>query len=262
MKNRENFTLGLALGSGGAKGMAHVGAIKAFEEEGLDFKIISGTSIGSIVGAFYAKGYSADDMLSLLNEIDLSKIKLATEIALGIVDIYEIIFQFLGGAYFSDLKKDFSVVAVDALKGEEVVFTEGDLSMALASSSAVPPIKPILHDGKILVDGAFLNYVPADLVRYLGADFVLSINLGKGKDTNQEIKSKLDKTLPENKIPYTNRSKKCYQYSDYVIHPNLSKFSSFSLGSLESMYEIGYETAKREMKEILKTIKTRKRYKS
>ena len=257
LKNK--FKIGLALGSGGAKGLAHVGAIKAFEEEGIEFDLIAGTSIGSIVGALYAKGYCADDMLSLLEEVGITDPQFMIMFAIGFIDLSDVINKFTGGAHFSDLKKPFKAVAVDVDRGKEVVLDEGELSTALASSSAIPPIRPIERDGRKLVDGAFLNCVPADVVKEMGADFVLSINLGKGFETNQGIKSALDETYPKNNIPLCNRSEKCYKFSDFILEPDLSSYGSASIKDLDEIYKIGYDLAKNKAKEIKKAIKNKRK---
>ncbi len=259
MKKRNLIKLGLALGSGGAKGLAHVGAIKAFEEEGIEFDLIAGSSIGSIVGALYAKGYSSGDMLSLLNEVAFSDAQFMFAIMLGSVGLSDIINKFTGGAHFSDLKKPFKAVAVDVDEGKEVILEKGDLSKALAASSAVPPFSPVTVDGVRLVDGAFLNYVPSDVVKDMGADFVLSINLGKGYDTNQVIKRALDEIYPKNGVPLTERSWQCYKYSDFVLEPDLSGFTSSSIREVDKMYQIGYLTAKENISEIKKLISKKRK---
>ena len=248
--NKKKFKIGLSLGSGGAKGLAHLGALKAFEEEGISFDVVAGTSIGSIVGALYAKGYSSDDMISLIKEVGFADTQMMLMFALGAINLTEVINKFTGGAYFSDLKKPFKAVAVDMDEGKEVIFSEGELAVALASSSAIPPFPPVKVQGKRLVDGAYLNYVPSDVVKDMGADVVLAINLGAGKDTNQGIKRALDELYPENNVPLCDRSRQCYEYSDLVLEPDLSQFSSSSLRGLDEMYAIGYDTAKEKMQEI------------
>ena len=251
--------LGIAFGSGGAKGSAHLGALKAFEEEGFEFDVIAGTSIGSIVGALYAKGYSSSDMVALFREIIEGDPTLVLSFSLGVISLTEIINRFTGGAHFSDLKKPFRAVAVDALKGEEVVMGEGELSSALAGSSAIPPLKPIYRDGKLLVDGAFLNYVPSDVVKNLGADFVLAINLGKGADSNKKIKGDLDDIYPSNNVPYANRSKKCYEFADFVLEPDLGGYTSMSLSGIDEMFKIGYKSAKAQIENIRELIENKRK---
>ncbi len=257
--NKDSIKIGVAFGSGGAKGMAHLGVLKAFEEEGISFDLVAGTSIGSIVGALYAKGYTSCDMQELLKEVILNDMQMTLLFALGMINLKDIINKFTGGAYFSDLKKPFKAVAVDLDAGKEVVISEGELATALASSSAIPPFPPVQAYGKRLVDGAYLNYVPSDVVKEMGADVIIAINLGAGKDTNQGIKRALDEIHPNNGVPLTDRSWQCYKYSDFVLEPDLSNFSTSALGGLEEMYEIGYKTAKEKMNKIKEIISKKRK---
>ena len=258
-KGRKDLKIGIAFGSGGAKGTALLGALKAFEEEGISFDVIAGTSIGSIAGALYAKGYSSDDMMALLKEVVIGDVQMALMLALGMINISEIINRFTGGAYFSDLKKPFKAVAVDMDEGKEVLLSEGELSIALAASSSVPPFPPVNLNGKRLVDGAFLNYVPSDVVKDMGADVVIAINLGKDQETNQVIKRTLDELHPNNGIPLTDRSVKCYKYADFVLEPDLGRFSTSSLRGLDDMYDIGYKAAKDKMGQIKAIISNKRK---
>ena len=253
-KNSDSFKIGLSLGSGGAKGMAHLGALKAFEEEGISFDVVAGTSIGSIVGALYAKGYTSDDMRALLKETLLGDMQITLMFALGMINLTDIINKFTGGAHFSDLKKPFKAVAVDLDEGKEVVLSSGELAVALASSSAIPPFPPVHAYGKRLVDGAFLNYVPSNVVKDMGANVIIAINLGADKETNQGIKRALDEIHPNNGIPLADRSWQCYKYSDFVLEPDLSSFSTSALRGLDEMYDIGYKTAKNKMSYIKEII--------
>ena len=254
MKKRK-LTLGIAFGSGGAKGTALIGALKAFEEEDLAFDIVAGTSIGSVVGALYAKGYSSDDMMNMKDELKLDDPRSLIAFTLGSVSLKGAINRIIGGAYFSDLKKPFTAVATNLETGEEVDMSSGELSGALAASCAIPPVfHAVSRDGLRLVDGAFVNYVPADIVKKNGADVVVSINLGKGKDTNAEIKRLLDEVYPHNGVKLCKRSAACYEYSDIVVEPDLSEFKSSSLSGLEEMYTRGYLAAKKAVGEIKKII--------
>lgn len=248
--------LGLALGSGGAKGAAILGVLKAFEEENIEFDVVAGTSIGSVVGALYAKGYTVGDMTRLKDSIRIEDPQNLLMLYLGGTGLTGIMRKITGGAYFDDLVKPFRAVATDLDSGEEVVMGYGEVSTAIAASSAIPPaFRPVVRDGRRLVDGAFVNYVPADVTRTLGAERVISVNLGTGNDTNQSIKKTLDEMYPENGVRLQNRSRQCYEYSDLVIAPPLDGFSSADVRRLDDMYEIGYKEAKKRMDEVLKTIK-------
>lgn len=255
MKNDKNFKIGLALGSGGAKGTALIGALRAFEEENLSFDIIAGTSIGSVVGALYARGYSSDDMMNLKDESGFDDPRSLLALSLGASSLKNAISRFIGGAYFSDLKKPFTAVATNLDSGEEVDMSSGDLASALAGSCAIPPVfRAVNRDGIRLVDGAFVNYVPSDVVSRGGADAVISINLGKWQDDNSRIKRILDEVYPENGVKLANRSKACYEFSDIVIEPDLTEFKSSSIHSLDEMYLRGYTAAKSRIGEIVQII--------
>ena len=255
----KNKKIGLALGAGGAKGAAHIGALKAFHEEGIEFDIVSGCSIGSIVGALYAKGLDHEDMLRLVEEMSggnaASLFAASFLFGDGLVGAVR---NILGGADFSDLKKPFAAVAVDAATGKEEVFMgeNGNLSLACAASSSVPPTFPPIYSGKrILVDGAFLNYIPSDLCRAMGAEKVVGVNLGAGRDNNFDLKAVLDDVLPENKVPRANRSKKGYDNSDIMIEPDLRAYSGSSVNSFYEMYEIGYNAVKGKIKDIIEVLR-------
>ena len=251
--------LGLALGSGGAKGVAHLGAIKALDEEGIEFGVYAGTSIGSLVGALLSKGYKWDDVYSIMSEMWRSK----AYALLAVLDggLVGIIRSVTGGADFSDLRYPFCAVATDLDSGKETVFLKGDLSVAIASSCAIPPtFKPINYGDKRLIDGAFVNYVPANRCVELGATTVISINLGAERKTNAIGKRALDDIYPENKVPLKDRSESAYKYSSVVIEPDLSAYTGFSVNKLEEMFEIGYNATKEKMDEIKSVLKGKARF--
>ena len=110
--------LGLALGSGGAKGFAHLGIIKAFEEEGIEFDVFAGTSIGSIVGAFTANGYSSTDIMQLIKQVDFGEIKNLTMIKMDTSGLFGVIDRFIGSIEIQELKKPFMAVATHLESGE------------------------------------------------------------------------------------------------------------------------------------------------
>ena len=216
---QKNIKIGLALGSGGAKGFAHLGALRAFEENGIEFDIVAGTSIGSIVGAFYANGYSSVDILELLKRIDFSEFK---------------------KLFMMQLKKPFKAVATELETGKEKVFESGNVAKALSASSSIPPFfRPVIIDGVKYIDGAYTNAIPADLVKNMGADYVVGIDLS----TNKSKPGILKLIFPTYKSEVENPSAKGYEFSDVMLHPDLNEFSSVSVGAGSFMYDIGYHHA-------------------
>ena len=161
-KKKPKIKLGLALGSGGAKGMAHLGALKAFEEAGLSFAVITGASIGGIVGALYAKGYSSADMVGIvenLNRKEFSK-NLKPFSDMGFAEAF--LENYLDGD-FSSLPLPFAVAVTDGESNQSKLLQEGKLARALTASAAIPPFFRGVDIGESrYYDGAFSDAIPAD----------------------------------------------------------------------------------------------------
>lgn len=250
--------LGLALGSGGAKGMALIGALRAFEEEGITFDVVSGCSIGSIVGGFYAMGTTASQMRKLVDESGICELQKLIAYKLRGLTTQKLLDQMMGGASIENLNLPYGAVAVDLVSGEEVWLTKGNLARACQASSAIPPFfKPTQIDGKMLVDGAFRNAVPADLAKKLGADVVIGINLCAERPNNYDIKASLDELYKDNGVPIGDRSRGGYDYCEVMLEPNLSGYTSVDYKRLDQIELVGYEQARAKMPEI-KALLTKK----
>ncbi|MBO7149516.1 MAG: patatin-like phospholipase family protein [Clostridia bacterium] len=236
----KKIKIGLALGSGGAKGFAHLGALKAFEENGIEFDIVAGASIGSVVGAFYSAGYTSTDISELLKRIDFSEITNAFMLKMDTSKLFNVINREIGEMNIEELKKPFKAVATEIESGEVHVFESGSVAMALCASSSIPPFfKPVLIDDVRYVDGAFSNSIPADLVKEMGADYVVGIDLST-RDTKPSLLSKIFPTYKSSvKEPWA----KGYQYSDTMLHPDLNGYSSVAFWHGNEMYDIGYNHA-------------------
>ena len=177
--------IALCLGGGGARGFAHLGALKVFEEEGFDFDLCVGTSVGSLVGAFYSSGIAIDQLIAYSHEIDVKDVKTgklffpSEPLAIG-----ELFTRRMGNMHIEDMVKPFYCVAVDIVSGKEVIFDKGSVSQAISASCAVPLIfKPVIIGDKHLVDGGVLNNIPASVCKMLGADFVVTEVHTREKDS-------------------------------------------------------------------------------
>ena len=255
-KKQKKITLGLALGSGGAKGFAEIGALAAFEENGITFDYIAGSSIGSIVGAFYADGYSSTDIAELLKSAPVSEIKNSFMMMNMDTDgLYRVLDRFIGHKTFDELKKPFKAVATEYSEGQAAVLSDGSVAAALcASSSYTPVFKPVTIDGKLYVDGAFSNSVPADVVKEMGADIIVGIDLSSHSKKVGFWSSILPSYPARTQTPWD----KGYEFSDVMIHPDLSEYKPTSFNSGAEMYRLGYIAATeaipkiRELQEKLK----------
>ena len=246
-RKKKKIKIGLALGSGGAKGFAELGVIKALEEEGITFDYIAGTSIGSIIGAFLSNGYSSTDINELLKRINAKEISNFLSLGMNTSGLKKVIEKNLGDIKFSDLQKPFKAVATEYESGEQAVFGEGNVAECLCASACIPPyFKPVEINGKKYVDGAFSDSIPADVVKDMGADYIIGVDISTPKGEP----SLIEKILPVYKGKTEEPRAKGYEYSDVVIHPNLSGYNGISFGSADYMYEIGYETAKKQVTKI------------
>ena len=255
-KQPKKLKIGLALGSGGAKGFAELGAVKALEENGVEFDCFAGTSIGSIIGAFLANGYSSTDILELLKGVNFSEIKNALMINMDTAGMFSVIDKTIGSLNIEELKKPFKCVATDADSAEEYVFESGSVALALSASSAYPPFfKPVVIENRRFVDGAFSNSVPADLTREMGADFVIGIDLS----SHNPDKSFLMKIIPTFKGKVEKPWQKGYDNSNIMLHPNLLEYKPISFGAWHEIYDIGYQLAIEKMPEILQGIQQAKK---
>ena len=252
----KKIKIGLALGSGGAKGFAHIGALKAFEENGIEFDIIAGASIGSIVGAFYSAGYSATDIVELLKRVDYDEIKNLFMLNMDTFGLFNVIDRSIGSMDIEELPKPFRAVATELESGAEHVFDKGSVAKALCASSSMPPFfKPVLIDGVRYVDGAFTNSIPADVVKGLGADYVIGIDLS----TRDSKPSLLSKLFPTYKSKVEEPWAKGYEFSNTMLHPDLSDFTAISFTQGNKIFDIGYQHALSFMPKIKEDIEKLKK---
>lgn len=184
-KKRFGGRIGLALGSGASRGWSHIGVIKALAAIGVEPDIVSGCSIGALVGASYCAGKLAklEEWLTKLTKFEVAKFFELNWSLNGFVDV-EHIGEFLNN-YVCDetisigqLDKTFAAVATDLENGREVWFTKGPVLPAVLASMSLPGLfPPIEYEGRWLVDGGLVNPVPISICRALGADFVIAVNL-------------------------------------------------------------------------------------
>lgn len=253
--------IGIAFGGGGARGFVHLGAIKALEEHGLTFDCISGTSAGSIVGAMLASGKNYNEMFSIAKEIKkkdikLNKIPLMPSKTDGIENILK---ENLGDINFEELKIPFSAVAVDLKSAKEVCISHGNLAKAVAGSCAVPGVfVPVEYGDMLLADGGLQNTIPADVLRFMGCDYVISVDCNKSRLYGTDSPKVIDVITCSIRILMKSNAIKGYLYSDIVIGPETKQFKSTKINDLQSMIEEGYKATIDAMPQIRALFRKRK----
>lgn len=260
-QKKKPLTLGLALGSGGAKGLAHLGALKAFEEEGLKFQIVTGTSIGSIVGALYAKGYTSADMTGIIESLNRKEFSRNLRPFADLSFAEEFLSHYLDGE-ISSLPKPFAAWATDASTNEGVLLNEGSIARAVTASAAMPPFFRAVEIGEQrLYDGAYTNPVPADICREMGADVVIAIDLSAYMRPEEEkgmlgriVGSAINAFVPVKTLE--NAKSRGYDAADVMLKPYLYDYhaTDVSRAAMDAMMEIGYNEARAKMDEIKSVI--------
>jgi len=192
--------IGLALGGGAARGMAHIGVLEVLEKEGIPINMIAGTSAGAAIGALYAQGKSARQIKELATEIGWVQFFSLVDLALprsGFIEgtkIKKLLQSIIGDIDFSDLSIPMACVATDIESGEEVVINQGPVLEGVRASISVPVIfTAVKRDDRYLVDGGLVNPVPVSTVREMGADFVIAVNVVPPMGAKSRRKSKKPK---------------------------------------------------------------------
>jgi len=177
--------VGLALGSGSARGLAHVGVIRAIEDAGIEVDFIAGTSMGALIGAIHAAG-KLDELEATFRTFDWKRTASFFDVVLpksGLLDgarISELARAHIRADSIETLPKAFAAVATDILSGEEVTISSGDVIEAVRASISVPGIfTPVRSNGHVLVDGGLTNPVPVSVARAMGADIVIAVDLNR-----------------------------------------------------------------------------------
>ncbi len=189
MKNR----IGLALGSGGARGLCGIGALLWLKEQGIEISCIAGTSMGALIGAAAAAGYSPEHMKEIALELNWKDLLKYMRFSVAGKNIFEWgkieagLRKDFGRKKIEDLPIPFACVASDIDSGLEFVFKSGDLVDAISASASIPGVFPPVNVmGRNLVDGGLVNPVPLDLVVELGAERVIGINACRAVFTERE----------------------------------------------------------------------------
>jgi NTE family protein len=271
--------IGVAFGGGSARGLAHVGVVRWLEEHHIPIDLIAGTSMGGLIGGSVASGMSADELAATLARVDWdemfgfspfryknirrkddardhpsriefgAKRGLKLPVALNNGQQVDFLLARIAGPYgtiasFDELPTPFRAVAVDLVTAQQAVLASGSLASALRATMSLPGIfPPIERDGMILVDGGAINNVPADIVRGMGADVVIAINvgfMGDTRDVNRSMLALMGQTVD---VMMQAATRNALKSADIVINPELEKFGSLDWRRHAELAEVGYRAA-------------------
>ena len=178
--------IGLALGSGAARGLAHIGILRALKEKNVSIDVIAGSSMGALVGACYARNGDITDLEEVVLNFDWRQLAQLSDPNLALLfkgvihgkKVKELLKTIIGDVKFKDLKIPLAVVATDVNAGEEVVIKTGSVIDAVRASISIPAIfMPVKLNNRFLIDGGIVNPIPVNVVKDMGATFVIACNV-------------------------------------------------------------------------------------
>lgn len=286
-KQKERPKIGLVLSGGGAKGLAHIGVLKILEKHNIPIDYITGTSMGSIIGALYAMGYNADAIEKIARDINwaevfegsVNRIDISVEekneadryllefpikkgklvLPKGLISgqklemlLAKLTWSVHGQNDFSKFHIPFKCIATDIETGKAYVMDHGFLPDALRASMAIPSVfTPIVIDNKLLVDGGIVRNLPASDIKEMGADFIIGINVGSPLYKKEELSSMLsimDQAASFRNAILTEEEKKL---CNILISPDITGYSAASFDAIDSLINNGIEAALEHEQEII-----------
>ncbi|WP_317132011.1 patatin-like phospholipase family protein [Pareuzebyella sediminis] len=250
-------SVGLVLSGGGVRGMAHIGLIKALNERNISAQVVSGSSVGALVGALYANENSVDDMLTFFKETPLFKYSFLTILKPGFIDTDRYVKVFR--AYFPEnsfkaLKRELHIVATNLQKGEQLFFSDGELIRPLLASAALPPVfSPVEIENQLFADGGIMNNFPLEPV-VDKADFIIGSNVSAiGELHKNALKNSLQITGRVTGLMIYAINHQKLEACDFLVeYEELEKIGVLDRKGIEKAYQIGYEYASKKLDELIK----------
>ncbi len=282
----KDLKVGLVLSGGGAKGLAHIGALKVIEEAGVTIDYIGGTSMGAIVGALYASGYTASQLDSIFKSTDFTALiqdnvprgaktfyekedseryaitlpfnKFKITIPQGISGGQSIYNEFVRLLYhvkdvsnFNKLQIPFVCIATDVETGDEVRLEGGYLPQAILASGTFPSLfRPVEIDDKVLIDGGVVNNYPLEEVKKMGADVIIGVDVQHGLSDRESLKSATGILLQINNYRTVKAMERKEEQTDIYITPNIKGYSVIDFGFGGAIIDEGERAARLKIKEL------------
>jgi NTE family protein len=254
LRFRNRKRLGLALGGGAVLGFAHIGVLKVLTEAGFKPWAVAGTSAGSIFGALFCAGLSWREIFDAAKKISWINLVTPTVPVMGLVKaegLEKIMDKLTGGKNIEDLATPFRAVATDLTSGAEVILDSGPLARAVRISCSVPGIFVPFEDGeRLLADGGLVNNVPVNVVRAMGADYIIAVNVISAADGRKprNIGEVIYRSIL---ILQAGVNSGVLQQADLLVRPSLAGFSPHDISKREEIVAAGEQA----MRDLLPRIK-------
>lgn len=254
----ERPVVGVALGGGFARGIAHLGVLRVLEENEIPIDVMAGTSIGALVGAAYAAGTSLDELerqaivthFRDFGRWTISRMGMATNERLE-----GFLRRFTNIATFEEMKIPFGIVATDIVTGQTVCFTSGPVGPPLRASCAYPGLFiPVEHQGHMLVDGFLTEHVPTESLRHMGADVIIAVHLDPGQPA-QKPKNTIEVIGRAFSIVQAQTPPRWLRFADIILEPVVKDIRWDDFQKTPQLVDAGAAAAKSALPEIRELLK-------
>ncbi|MFA6354425.1 MAG: patatin-like phospholipase family protein [Candidatus Paceibacterota bacterium] len=256
-KSKKYPLIGLALGGGSARGIAHIGVLKAFIENSIPIDFISGTSAGAIVAASFAFGVPPNQMIEKSKNLSWYTLSSLPNSKLGLVsnkNLEKLIQEIIGSVDIEDARTPLAIMATNIETGKKVVLRRGHLVDAIRASSCLPGIFiPVEINGAKLIDGGFIENLPISPLQEMGANIIIGVNVVRWPSKNKMI-NLLDVVSISTDILIRNQNNPSLEKANVLIEPNLENFSPSDFKKTDELVAEGYRAAINKMPEIKRLI--------
>jgi NTE family protein len=272
--------VGIALGGGGIAGCAHIGALCALEEAGIQIDCLAGSSAGAMIAALYAYGYSTKELMKMVPRITkrfldydyhtfLSKLIKRNIKIQGLIKgekFHDLIANLTQQAHISELNFPLALLSADLKQARQVMFisrplvnpcsemdviSDIQLAKAVQASISIPVLfKPVMHKGRVLVDGGLMDNCPISAVKALGADKVIAVDLVFADPVAKSFDSLFSILARVVSISLAIQAKYTTRQADIVLHPEVGSVGLLDFSKLTTCIEVGYEYTRKRIKEI------------
>ncbi len=250
--------VGLALSGGGARGLAHIGVLKVLHDHRIPIDMIAGTSAGSLIGSLYAGGVNITTMLEIATKIkwkNFFKIVLSKSGLVSSEEIENFVISQIGKKSFSDLEIPFATTTVDLKTGQAVILEKGEVHRAVRASCSFPWMYiPLKTEEHVLVDGVLKHNLPSLIVRKMGADFVIGVDViprTYDSDNFDNVLEIFDRALD---LFILNQNKEKEDACNILITPIREKITSLELDKSEKLVKLGEQAALEALPAIKKAL--------
>jgi len=255
--NKDLPRFGITLSGGGARGIAHIGVLEALEKYGIKPRVISGTSMGAIVGVFYAAGYPPKDLLKILFERKFHKMVNWHKPFSGLIDmdkVNDLLKEVIGKDDFSSLKMPFYCAVTNLNSGLVEIKSEGELFKWVVASASIPVVfEPQVIDGQTYVDGGLLNNLPTESIRD-ECQFLIGVHVNHN-GPEEDVKGL--KTVAERafRLGIAQNVEKSKVLCDFYIEPpDARNYSTFAFNKAEEIYEVGFNETEKKLRDLFNDI--------